>query len=161
GQEAIICLGSDNNRYLVLFNGSMDHTKHTVVCRVTMPTYRNDNPGGTTEQTWNPRPEADDVVLVNDHVYLLRSSVSNIAYGVAAWRLRKADLTTNTELEFERVTLTGEMGQFGDNLWLRFGQKSEESQTGQFFTYLTPEARAKWTIGCNFVHGPECNHACA
>lgn len=161
GQEAIICLGSDNNRYLVLFNGSMDHTKHTVVCRVTMPVYRNGNPSGTTEQTWNPWPEADDVVLVEDYVYLLRSTVNNSAYAVAAWRLRKADLSTSTTLEFERVTLNGEMGQFGDNLCLRIGQKTEESQTGQFFTYLTPEGRAKWTIGRNFVHGPECNHACA
>ncbi|MCU6316587.1 hypothetical protein KWH52_17960, partial [Proteus mirabilis] len=74
---------------------------------------------------------------------------------------RKDDLSTNTTLEFERVTLTGEMGQYGDNLCLRIGQKTEESQTGQFFTYLTPEGRAKWTIGHNFVHGPECNHACA
>lgn len=160
GQEAIICLGSDNNRYLVLFNGSMDHSKHTVVCRVTMPKYRKGNPSGTVEQTWNPWPEADDVVLVEDHVYLLRSTVNNTAYAVAAWRLRKADLSTNTELEFERVTLTGEMGQFGDNLCLRIGQKTEESQTGQFFTYFPPEARAKWTNGHNFVHGPECNHAC-
>lgn len=161
GQEAIICLGSDNNRYLVLFNGSMDHTKHTVVCRVTMPVYRNGNPSGTVEQTWNPWPEADDVVLVDDHVYLLRSTVNNAAYAVAAWRLRKADLYTSTTLEFERVTLTGEMGQYGDNLCLRIGQKTEESQSGQFFTYFTPEARAKWTNGHNFVHGPECNHACA
>ncbi|MCU6405734.1 hypothetical protein KW817_22430, partial [Enterobacter quasiroggenkampii] len=161
GQEAIICLGSDNNRYLVLFNGSLDHTKNTVVCRVTMPMYRNGNPSGTTEQTWNPWPEADDVVLVEDYVYLLRSTVNNSAYAVAAWRLRKDDLSTNTTLEFERVTLTGEMGQYGDNLCLRIGQKTEESQTGQFFTYLTPEGRAKWTIGHNFVHGPECNHACA
>ena len=161
GQEAIICLGSDNNRYLVLFNGSMDHAKHTVVCQVTMPNYRDGNPSGSNEIPWNPRPESDDVILVDDFVYILRSTVNNSAYAVAAWRLRIADISTNTTLAFERVTLTGEMGQFGDNLCIRIGQKTEESQTGQFFTYFTPEGRAKWTNGHNFVHGPECNHACA
>lgn len=161
GQEGIICLGSDGLRYLVLFNGSMDHTKHTVVCRVTMPVYRNGNPSGTTEQAWNPWPEADDVVLVDDYVYILRSTVNNSAYAVAAWRLPIADLAAAQTLEFQRVTLNGEMGQYGDNLCIRIGQKTEESQTGQFFTYFPTELHSKWTNGHNFVHGPECNHTYA
>jgi len=157
GTDGAVCLGSDGKRYLVLFNGSMDHAKHTAVSQVNFPDYRNGNGTDVTTAEFVPNVSTDDIVAVGTNVFLLRNVLTNAQYSVAAWKLKAADVA-NATVMFERVILTGENGMSGDNLMIRYGQKTAASQTGPFVTYLTPEAAAKWVNATNFVHGPEANH---
>ncbi|QVW55305.1 hypothetical protein pEaSNUABM29_00265 [Erwinia phage pEa_SNUABM_29] len=158
GRDAIVCLGDDGKRYLVLFNGTIDHAKHTQVCEVTVPDYQNGNGTAVTTNPFAPTPEMDDLVISGSNVYLLRNTFNNSSYYVAAWSLRIADVASNTAVAFNRVTLNGEGGMSGDNLIIRNGQKTDATQTGQFFSAINAAGIVKWNNARNFVHGPEASH---
>ncbi|QVW55773.1 hypothetical protein pEaSNUABM9_00192 [Erwinia phage pEa_SNUABM_9] len=147
GDDGMIAYGSDGKYYLVLFNGTLNHAKHTAVYEFTPPQENSD--GGTRALTIDALTM--QLVVYKDKVYLIKALLDNTRYCVGVWSGKPGETFTN-------FPLTGGVGTNGDYTLLKATLTNRITQRDGTH-YFTQAGWDYWTQGKNVQHGPHANRA--
>ncbi|QVW28693.1 hypothetical protein pEaSNUABM8_00196 [Erwinia phage pEa_SNUABM_8] len=147
GDDGMIAYGSDGKYYLVLFNGTLNHAKHTAVFEFTPPTENSD--GATRPLTIDALTM--QLVVYKDKVYLIKALLDNTRYCVGVWSGKPGETFTN-------FPLTGGVGTNGDYTLLKATLADRITQRDGTH-YFTQAGWDYWTQGKNIQHGPHANRA--
>ncbi|ANZ48752.1 hypothetical protein BIZ83_gp101 [Erwinia phage vB_EamM_ChrisDB] len=147
GDDGMVALGSDGRQYLILFNGTLNHAKHTAVSVFTPP---QENIDGATRALVMDALTMQ-LVVYKDKVYLIKALLDNTRYCVAVWSGKPNEVFTN-------FPLTGGVGTNGDYTLLKATLTDRINQRDGTH-YFTQAGWDFWTDGKNVQHGPHANRA--
>jgi hypothetical protein len=138
GDDGAVFVGSDGAFYLVLFDGTINMSKHTRVSRITTAALQS-----TVAQ--NPlNPNEDRVVVTADDVLIVRTVLNNDDFYAACWSAPLTDIGKKSDVVFSSIALTGKYPEGDLGRFVTQGSGSTDSATTNLW-YATPEALTKWT----------------
>jgi len=138
GEDGAVFVGSDNNWYLVLFDGTINMAKHTRVARITVPAVSS----SVTQKATNPNESR--VVVTSDKVLLLQAVLNNDDFYTVAWTAPLSDFGSKTDITLAILKLTGKYVDGDIGRFVTQGQKSTDPATNNLW-YSNAEALAKWS----------------
>lgn len=142
GDDCAIFMGTDNNYYLVMFNGTMDMAKHTRVSRVTLENLDVGTVDPIVPSYFNTNE--DRLVLTNGKVCLIKMYLQQTDFYTAIWTLNESLVGKNADVVMSKVPLTGKHPAGDAARFATYGSNSNDPNTTNFW-YITPEGAAKWT----------------
>lgn len=151
GDDCAIFLGTDDRYYLVMFNGSADAAKHTDIVRVTYaPT-----PRAINQYNFTPTPSDDYLMVIDNDIYVIKSTLNNTEFFTCLWTITKADLS-KTDVQFQSVKLTGKHADGNVGRFATYALDTKDPATTSLY-YITTAGAAKWTGAHNVVHSSRRN----
>ncbi|AFO71379.1 hypothetical protein CR5_159 [Cronobacter phage CR5] len=151
GDDCAIFLGTDDRYYLVMFNGSADAAKHTDIVRVTYsPT-----PRATNQYNFAPTPSDDYLMVIDNDIYVIKSTLTNTEFFTCLWSISKDDLS-KTDVQFQSVKLTGKHADGNVGRFATYALNTKDPATTSLY-YITDAGAAKWTGARNVVHSARRN----
>ena len=151
GDDCAIFLGTDDRYYLVMFNGSADAAKHTDIVRVTYgPT-----PRATNQYNFTPTPSDDYLMVIDNDIYVIKSTLNNTEFFTCLWSISKADLS-KTDVQFQSVKLAGKHADGNVGRFATYALDTKDPATTSLY-YITTAGAAKWTGAHNVVHSSRRN----
>ncbi|QQO90664.1 hypothetical protein pEaSNUABM42_00179 [Erwinia phage pEa_SNUABM_42] len=149
GEDAMVCLGTDNKYYTIMFDGTLNQKKHLRVWQTTFPT---DLPGSGSTFNYSPNQLTDHVVVYKDRVYILRMEVTNNYYRTF---MLVGTVNANGGIVFASVALTG--GTSRQGVFVNLRQPIDPGSTTVVpngLSTVTAAGLAKWQTR-NIAHGPQ------
>lgn len=148
GEDCGIFQGTDNNYYLVAFEGTADQSKHRRVLRISYGPVKR---GNDTLYTGNPSDRVDHVFFAGSDIFVVRAYLETGEFFTCLWKLPLSAMSTESA-EFQAVKVTakipdGEIGRF-----TTYSMDTEDPNTTALF-YTTPEGKSMWPNARNALHG--------
>lgn len=142
GDDAAVFLGTDNNYYLVMFDGTINMAKHTRVSRVTLEELDKGtvNPINPTLFT----PNEDRLVLTGGKVCLVKANLHHSDFFTCVWVVDDASVGKVSDLVMGKVPLTGKYPAGDAARFCTYGNNATDPNTTNYW-YVTAAGMAKWT----------------
>lgn len=159
GVDGMVARGSDDNLYMITFNGTLNYRKHTTVCRIEFEDYVED-----TTAAFVPNMQTDTMTYDGNVFYIMRAVITGNSgvpgiYRVGYYTFKASELSDNkVTAKQATVKYSRTAGKCADIV--EPGSFLNEDSTTKKFAYYTPEGKAAWPRYTETTRGPNQHVTC-
>lgn len=141
GDAGAIFQGTDNNYYLVMFDGTMDMAKHVRVSKVMLQDYDKGTTNPISPSLFNTNE--DRLVVTNGKVCVVKTAISQTDFFTLVWVIADALVGATPSVVMNVVSLTGKYPAGDAARFSTYGSNSNDPNTTNWW-YVTLEGKARW-----------------